>query len=316
MPMSKQYSSLDGVFLRNTWLTIGSFDGVHLGHQHLIKELTQHAHLAGGKSVVLTFHPHPATVVRGRTGAFYLTTPQEKISLITDLGADYVITYPFTFETSQSSASEFTAFLSEHLGFQELWVGTDFALGRNREGNVAFLQHLGEQLNFRVNPVEPILSGGKTISSSRIRNTLAEGHITEVNALLGRTYQVSGAVIHGDGRGKTIGIPTANLETGSEKLIPAAGVYACRAIISGKIWPAAVNIGTRPTFDVTDHTSHVEAHILDFSEDLYSQVITLEFIAWLRGEERFGSVDELIRYIRQDIDQTRRIVGAYEKSVA
>ena len=307
--MVHNYTSLDGVNIQNTWLTIGSFDGVHTGHQQLIRELKQHAHQAGAKSVVLTFHPHPTVVLKGRTGAFYLTTGPEKVKLLDDLGVDIVVTHPFTYEISQSTAREFTEYLMEHLGFHQLWVGYDFALGKDREGNVDYLEMLGAELNYQVHTVGPITSDGWTISSSHIRKLLTEGVVEEANKLLGRPYRITGEVIHGDGRGKSIGIPTANLEVGNEKLIPGSGVYACRAEVMDKILPAAVNIGVRPTFESNDQQAHVEAHILDYSNDIYTQQIFIEFIARLRGEQRFQSVEELINQVHNDINKTREIVA-------
>ena len=308
--MVQHLPSLEGVQVDNTWLTIGSFDGVHLGHQQIISELNQNAHAAGLRSVVLTFHPHPAVVLRGRSDAFYLTTPQEKVDLLDQLGVDIVITHPFTREISQSSARDFVSYLHGHLRFLQLWVGYDFALGRGREGNATYLRQLGPEIGYTLHLVEPVMNDGVAISSSQIRNLVKEGDIEKANKLLGRPYRVTGEVVHGDGRGKTIGIPTANLETGNEKLIPASGVYACRAIISGKDWPAAVNVGTRPTFESDDQRAHVEAHILDFSSDLYTQNVTLEFISRLRGDVRYQKVMDLIQQIQLDILQTRQIVNA------
>ncbi len=307
--MVQHLTSLDGVNIKDTWLTIGSFDGVHLGHQKLISGLIDGAHEAGSTCVVLTFHPHPAVVVRGRKGAFYLTTPIEKVELLDTLGTDIVITHPFTYELSQSSARDYVTYLKDHLGFQQLWVGNDFALGRGREGTVAYLENMGLEFGYSVHVVEPVKTDGRVVSSSLIRNMISEGKIEDANELLGRLYRVDGQVVHGDGRGKRIGIPTANMDTGPEKLIPAAGVYACRASVDGKYWAAAVNVGTRPTFESTDRQSHVEAHILGYSADLYTHQLRLEFISRLRGEERFDSVDELIRQIYDDIARTREVVA-------
>jgi riboflavin kinase/FMN adenylyltransferase len=311
--MVQHFTSLDGVNIRNTWLTIGSFDGIHVGHQQLIQELNKHAHQAGAKSVVLTFHPHPAVILRGRTGAFYLTTPSEKVRFLDELGIDFVITHPFTLELSQSSAREYVSYLLGHLGFRQLWVGYDFALGKGREGNVAYLQALGEEFKYQVHVVEPVMVDGRIASSSGIRSLITEGNITEANQLLGRFYRVDGEVVHGDGRGKRIGIPTANIDTGDEKLIPGAGVYACQVQVLNRLFPAAVNVGTRPTFENTDKKSHVEAHILDYSGDLYTQNISLEFIERLRGEEKYESVDDLLRQIYIDIEQTREILNNVNK---
>jgi riboflavin kinase/FMN adenylyltransferase len=212
-------------------------------------------------------------------------------------------------QLSKSTAREFIDYLQEHLDFRQLWTGKDFALGKGREGNVKYLKLLGNESGFIVNEVNPIISDGHVISSSYIRNLLKEGNLEEANKLLGREYLVSGEVIHGDGRGKVIGIPTANLETGNEKLIPGAGVYACRAQIADKLWLAAVNIGTRPTFDNPDSRVNIEAHILDYTGDLYTQQISLLFISRLRGEQRFDRVEALIRQIQKDITRTRELLA-------
>ena len=305
--MEQHLTTLAGIKLSNTWLTIGSFDGVHLGHQKLICDLTQQAHQAGAKSVVLTFYPHPTVVLRGKTGAFYLTTPDEKAEYLSQLGIDILVTHPFTRETSQISARDFISYLLSHLGFQQLWVGYDFALGRGREGNVAYLQQLGEELGYKLHVIDPVAVDGRIVSSSEIRNQLQAGDVEMASKLLGRLYRVAGPVVHGDGRGKGIGIPTANLETDAEKMIPGAGVYACCTFVDGKTMPAAVNVGTRPTFESMDLRSHVEAYILDYSGDLYTKQIALEFIAWLRSEEKFRSVAELIDQVHVDIEHTREI---------
>jgi riboflavin kinase/FMN adenylyltransferase len=307
--MAQHYTTLEGVRIQNTWLTIGSFDGVHLGHQQIISELNSHAHKAGARSIVLTFHPHPAVVLRGRMEAFYLTTQSEKVEYLDQLGVDIVVTHPFTREISQRTAREFVFYLHGHLGFKQLWVGYDFALGKGREGNVAYLKQLGDEMDYHVHVIEPVMDDGNTISSSTIRNLIKEGDVEKASRLLGRPYRLDGEVIHGDGRGKTIGIPTANLDPGPEKIIPAAGIYACRAVITGKYYPAAVNIGIRPTFESADMSSHVEAHILDFSGDLYSQIITLEFVSRLRDENRYENVNDLIQQIHLDIQQTREIIA-------
>ena len=306
--MVKHLTALSGVNIRNTFLTIGSFDGIHIGHQQLIRELNSQAHLAGAKSVVLTFHPHPSVILRGRTGAFYLTTPSEKAELLDKLGIDIVITHPFTRDLSQSTAHDYVSYLMDHLGFHQLWVGDDFALGKGREGDVPYLKGHAEEFGYQVHVVEPVRLNGSIVSSSQIRKLITEGNISEANRLLNRLYRLAGEVVHGDGRGKRIGIPTANLETGDEKLIPGAGVYACCIQILDKFLPAAVNVGTRPTFESTDHRSHVEAHILDYSGDLYNHNVKLDFVEKLRGEQRFESVGELIKQIYADIEQTRKII--------
>jgi riboflavin kinase/FMN adenylyltransferase len=312
--MVQKFLSLDGVYIKNTWLTIGSFDGVHIGHQQLIKELIQHGHSAGAKSVVLTFHPHPSSILGRRKGAFYLTIPTEKVKLLDELGIDIIVIHPFSIQLSQTTAREFIVYLQEHLDFRQLLVGNDFALGKGREGDVNYLKLLGSEFNYRVNIVKSITVENSTVSSSNIRNFIKEGNVEQARILLGRPYQITGEVVHGDGRGKVIGIPTANLEVDLEKLNPGAGVYACKVEIKDKVWNAAVNIGTRPTFMSSDPKKHIEAHILNFSDDLYNEQISLLFFSRLRGEQRFQSIEELIKQVNLDIIKVREIMASDKNS--
>jgi riboflavin kinase/FMN adenylyltransferase len=301
--------SLDNIQLKNACLTIGTFDGVHLGHQAILYNLRAGAQAVHAPAVVLTFHPHPAVLFGKRPGASSLTTPDERAELIGELGIDYVITHPFNLQTAGTSAQEFISNLKSHLGFTWLGVGEDFALGKGRQGDVNYLRTLSQQYEYQLQVFSPIELDGQIISSSRIRTAVAEGDVQTAAKLLGRSYRLSGEVIQGDGRGRTIGIPTANLLINEEKLIPASGVYACRAYVGDMSYPAAVNIGVRPTFDGDQTTTWVEAHLLDFSSDLYAKMISLDFIDRLRGERRFAGVDELIAQIHRDIQITRDTVS-------
>lgn len=298
--------SLNAISLEASYLTVGTFDGVHRGHVALLKPMMAHARNAGVKTVVLTFHPHPAIVLGRRTGTFCLTSPEERASLLLMAGIDYVITEPFTPELSAVSATAFVQHLKEHLGLKSLWIGHDFALGHGREGNEAFLRKMGAQLDFEVNAIDAHQDDG-VISSTRIRNLLWSGEVKLAARLLGRPYALDGLVVPGDQRGRTIGIPTANLQTGNHRLIPANGVYACFAEIEGATMRAAVNIGVRPTFDGQNATQHVEAHLLDFSGDLYGKTMRLHFVDRLRGEQRFASVADLVAQIQVDVRQVRAL---------
>ncbi len=302
----QHYWALDDVHTQNSWLTIGSFDGVHRGHQKIIQELTAGAHAENAPAVVLTFFPHPATILRGYDYPFYLTTAEERARLLGELGADIVITHPFDETVAATSARDFMVGLHRHLNIRHLRVGYDFALGKNRQGDIHALRQLGEELGFSLRRTEPVLLDGDIISSSRIRFLLGAGQVAEAAELLGRTYVVHGVVEHGDQRGATLGFPTANLAVWAEQAIPAAGVYVCRAHFGGQSWGAVTNIGVRPTFESLPVNPRVESHILDFEGDLYGETIQLEIISRLRGERRFPNVDALVEQIRKDVHAARQ----------
>lgn len=304
------YWSLQAVHLQSSWLTIGSFDGVHRGHQQIILKMTNGAHTAGAPSVVLAFFPHPAVVLRKRQDLYYLTTPEERAEILEGLGVDVVITYPFNQEVANMGARQFLLELKAHLSPSQLWVGYDFALGRGREGDVPTLRKLGKELGFRLHVVRPVQAASQYVSSSLIRQKLAEGEVNTVTHLLGRPYRIDGVVIHGDGRGHALGIPTANLEVWPERALPKAGVYACKATIGGESWGALTNVGVRPTFEAQPVSPRVEAHLLDFDRDLYGQSIRLGFITRLRDEQRFPNVQALVAQIQQDIVRGREILSS------
>lgn len=307
-PAMLHYQSLEGVSLANTWLTIGSFDGVHRGHQEIIRQLVTGARDANATSVAITFHPHPAVVLGKRSNPLFLTTPEERASLLGELGVDVVVTYPFDTATSQLSARDFIARLHQHLGLRRLLVGQDFALGRGREGNVERLSVLGQEFGYSVEVIPPVLNGDVVVSSSQIRSILLEGDVEHAARLLGRCYSVSGQVVHGDDRGKSLGIPTANLSVWSERTIPKAGVYVCRALVDGEYWGAVTNIGIRPTFENLPVIPRIEAHLLDFDADIYERHISLEFVSRLRDEQRFSDIQSLIKQIHTDIQRAREIL--------
>jgi riboflavin kinase / FMN adenylyltransferase len=304
------YWSLEAVHLQNAWLTIGSFDGVHRGHQEIIRKMTAGAHTAGAPAVVLAFFPHPAVVLRKRHDLYYLTTPEERAEIMEGLNVDVVITHPFNLEIANMEARQFLLELKAHLALSHLWVGYDFALGRDREGDVPTLKRLGTELGYQLHVVKPVEVPNGYVSSSLIRKKLAEGDMNTVTQLLGRQFQIEGAVIHGDGRGKALGIPTANLEVWPERALPKEGVYVCRAHIGDESWGALANIGVRPTFEAKPVSPRVEAHLLDFDRDLYGQSICLEFIARLRDEQRFPNVQALVAQIEQDILRGREILSS------
>lgn len=308
----QHFSSLQALNLHDAWLTIGSFDGVHIGHQKIIKELTAGARVADAPAVLLTFYPHPMVVLRGLRESFYLTTPDEKAQLLGEAGIDIVITHPFDREVAAISAQDFVADLKERLGLAHLFVGHDFVLGHNREGDVPTLRGFGVEMGFDVHEIDDVRMDKQVVSSSLIRNLLFDGKIEQANKLLGKPFAVVGEVEKGEGRGRTIGIPTANLSIWQERVTPGSGVYVCRAEVNGESWQAVVNIGVRPTFEVEAAALMVEAHLLDFDEDIYGQNVRLEFLQRLRGENKFAGVDELVAQIQTDIMQARKILSAQE----
>lgn len=294
-------------------LTIGSFDGVHRGHQALIQDLVASAREADLPAVVLTFFPHPSVVLRGRKPAYYINTPEEKAHILGELGVDLVITQTFDIELSKVSAEEFLSKLVKQLGLQQLWVGEDFALGHGREGNVRFLKRAARREGFRVRVKAPVKAGGEVISSTRVREALRSGDVARVHRYLGRPFVIPGVVERGAGRGKGLGIPTANLSIWKERAYPAAGVYACFAEFAQNRCQAVSNIGVRPTFEQNRQAPVVEAHILDFEGDLYDRELRLLFIDRLRNERRFSSPGMLLDQIERDIQRARKMLASTEE---
>ena len=304
----QHYRSIEQVNVDHAWVTIGIFDGVHKGHQAVVSEMVQAAHSHNSPAVVVTFFPHPSVVLGKRNSISYLTSPEERASLLGALGVDIVITQPFTLQVAETSAYDFVSLLHDRLHMQEMWVGYDFALGKGREGDTKRLKELGKTFGYRLHITEPVRIDGEIVSSSLIRKALEAGEVEKASKLLGRPYEISGQVIHGDGRGRTIGIPTANLDVPAERVIPKAGVYVCKATVMGADHGAVTNIGVRPTFDNPEGISHVEAHILDFNQDLYGQKVALKFLARLRDEQRFESIQALIDQIHADIARGREVL--------
>lgn len=300
--------TLEDLYLESAWATIGSFDGVHRGHQAIIKKLVEGAHKAGSPAVVVTFFPHPAVVLRGLQGPFFLTTPDERAALMEGLGVDFVITMQFDRQLAAMSAEDFMRMLVGHLGLKRLLAGYNFALGRGRQGDISTLTSLGEQMGYQVEVIEPIDIDGEMVSSTRIRNLLMQGEVAAANKLLGRAYSISGEIVHGDGRGHGLGIPTANLSVWPERVLPMVGVYATWAVVGGERKMAVTNIGVRPTFENEPVLPRVETHVLDYDRDLYGQTVALEFIKHLRHEQRFPNVQALLDQIHQDVQQAREVL--------
>jgi riboflavin kinase/FMN adenylyltransferase len=284
-------------------LTIGSFDGVHRGHQHLLRALIQRARETQRLSAALTFHPHPRAALQADPQPTYLSTPDERAAVMADLGLDLLVLLPFSHELAQTSAHDFVAMLYDWLRMRELWVGADFALGRGREGDTARLASLAEKLGFALRVVRPLYAGCEPISSTRIRALLAEGNMAETSRLLGRHYAIAGSVVHGAQRGRTLGVRTANLRIAPNRTAPPDGVYAVWGLIGGQRWPAVANLGIRPSFDAGERL--IEVHLLDYAGDLYGNTLTVEFVSYLRPEMRFADPQALVAQIQVDIRRAR-----------
>jgi riboflavin kinase/FMN adenylyltransferase len=303
------YHSLDNLNIQNAWLTIGIFDGVHRGHQEILHQLVSGAHSISAPAVVLTFSPHPAVVLGGKTDFKYLTTPEERLELLGSFGADIVITQTFDRLLADQSAIAFMLRLSQTLDLRHLVIGYDTALGRGREADAARLKEIGSVLGYSVQEVPALTDSSGVISSTRIRRAVLAGDVSAAKSDLGRPFSITGTVIHGDGRGHTINIPTANIQIPRDKILPAFGIYACRAWLNGQPHLAATSLGVRPTFYGDPPAPTIEAHLLDFHQNLYGQIVKLEFMEYLRSEEKFNSVDALVKQIQKDISQTRKILG-------
>ncbi|MBU0491516.1 MAG: bifunctional riboflavin kinase/FAD synthetase [Chloroflexi bacterium] len=292
-------------------LTVGAFDGVHRGHQQLITQLRQRAAALGGLSAVITFDPHPRAVLAPDNSVPYLTTLDEKIVLLEQAGVDVLIILTFTREMADMPAGTFLQLVQDYVNIQELMVGPDFALGRQREGTLPLLEQVGERLGFGVRSVMPLLVDGHMISSTRIRQTLAQGRVREAARLLGRPYRLYGEVVPGAQRSSELGVPTANLVCQRDALcqglaMPADGVYATYALLDDEPRPAVTNVGVRPTLGDGEHL--VATHILDVDEDLYGRMLGVEFIQRLRDEQWYEHPDQLVAQIQQDVRQARALL--------
>lgn len=302
-------TSLNDVQLEQPSLvTIGVFDGVHRGHQQLIGGLVARAKASGHLTTVLTFFPHPDIVLRGLTGRYYLTTPDQRADELHKLGVDTVITQTFDDKFRHTRAADYVTQLSQRLKMSELWVGQQFALGYEREGDVGYLSKLGESLGYSVHAMDLVADADQhVISSTSIRGLLQAGKVEQAAELLGRPFAIQAEVVKGDQRGRTIGFPTANLAVWSEQVLPAYGVYAGWATVDEMRYPAVTNLGVRPTFD--GQRMAVEAHLLDFSGDLYGKALNLSFNFRLRGEQKFDGITALITQIRADVEAGQRLLS-------
>jgi riboflavin kinase/FMN adenylyltransferase len=291
---------------QETMLTIGVFDGVHLGHQHLIKRLNKQAAERGLLSGVVTFRGHPQEVLYPQIELTFLTTLEERIGLIQKLGVEFIAILSFTPETAQLSARQFVSLLKEQAKMQGLVIGPDFALGRGREGDATVLKALGQELGFTVTSVTQLRVAGQVVSSTLIREALSHGDMKQVTRLLGRHFTMSGVVVIGGERGRLLGFPTANIAPGPSQALPADGVYVTWAKVDNELYRAVTNIGTRPTFGGGERT--IETYIIDFNGDLYGRKVALQFIERVRGEIHFATPEELQWQIDRDVERAKALL--------
>ena len=287
-------------------LTIGVFDGVHLGHRYLISQLTELAQKQGLLSGVVTFRQHPQEVLFPQTRLPFLTDLAQRTTLLKNEGVEAIIALSFTRELAQLSPRQFLGLLEKYLRMRGLVIGPDFALGQSREGNTDTLRRLGQEMGFSVTVVPPIIVDGEVVSSTAIRKALALGDMKRVQNLVGRPFSLHGRVIPGAGRGIELGFPTANLDINAEQGLPAEGVYISRVHIDDQAYSSMTNIGQRPTFGGSQRV--VEVYLLDYHGDLYGQGLTIDIIERLRGEIKFDTPEELKKQIAEDVKQGRAIL--------
>ena len=292
--------------LKNPVATIGNFDGVHIGHRQIFRQLRQAAAGINGVSIVITFAPHPLKMVTSGKKLRLISTYDEKERLLEASGIDYLVIIPFTKEFAALSARAFVIdILVSSLGIKKLIVGYDYAFGRNREGNIGFLRQMGKEFGFTVEVLEPIWNGKTLFSSTNIRKMVEDGNVKDVVHLLGRHFSIGGKVVHGHHRGKTMGFPTANLQSENE-LIPKCGVYAVKVKLNGEMYDGACNIGPNPTFD--DEAISIEVFIFGYDGDLYGQSLRLFFVERIRDERKFPDVCALQRQIKDDVSRCREVL--------
>jgi riboflavin kinase / FMN adenylyltransferase len=297
-------------------VTIGAYDGVHLGHQAVIGAVRRLAEAAGLRSAVVTFDRHPASVVRPDSAPKLLTTLDQKLELLAATGVDVTVVVPFTVERATEAAESFVqSIIVECLSARTVVVGQDFHFGKDRRGNVELLRAIGHEEGFDVVGLDLISLPGLEgkVSSTAIRRLVQSGDMASAAELLGRGYEVRGTVIGGDQRGRTIGFPTANVSLPADTCLPADGIYAARYARPDGVWlPAAVNLGRRPTFYDDQPYSLLEAFLIDFSGDLYGEPARVEFVQRLRPEAKFDSIDALIEQMHTDVADARRVLAGID----
>jgi len=294
--------------VRDSFLTIGVFDGVHLGHRHLISGLHKQAHEKNMLAGVVTFRQHPLELFAPESRLPYLTTLSQREALLKAAGADFVVFLSFTRELAGITARDFAALLVKYLKMRGLVVGPDFALGKDRGGTVPVLRELGAEMGFSVSSVPPLVIDGEVASSTVIRKALALGDMEKVTKFLGRPFSLQGKVVSGQQRGTGFGIPTANLEIDFRQAVPPQGVYATLVLVEGNSYPAVTNIGLCPTFGEKNPCT-IETHIIDYTRSIYGKEMELQFMKRLRDEKRFDNVEDLKKQIDEDVRHSREILS-------
>ena len=300
--------------INEPFVTIGNFDGVHLGHQMLFSEIVSMAYRLKGTSIAITFEPHPLKVVRPDIGIKLISNFEQKVELIEMANIDVLIVIPFTREFASTLAETFVdEVLIKTIGVKELVVGYDYAFGKSRQGDIPFLKEQGRLKGFGVSVVPPYHVEDMLASSTKVRELVAAGRMRDVRKLLGRYYQIRGEVMMGKQRGgKVLGFPTANLHISEEDLCPLHGVYVTQVIYDGKCYGGVLNIGYNPTFE-GDRLS-AETHIFDFKQDIYGKPIKINLLKFLRGEKKFSGPKELVRQITQDIEEAKKVLDEAQKN--
>ena len=293
----------------NPCVTIGNFDGVHLGHQHLFAVVEQRARDTHGTSIAVTFEPHPLQILKPG-GIKLISTIEQKIELIELSGIDVLVIIPFDQHFAATSAESFVDdILLDRIGVLHLFVGYDYAFGKGRAGNIDFLKRQGEEKGFSMTVIEALYKNNVVVSSTKVRELVVQGKMMETSELLGRYYQIRGVVQRGKQRGsREIGYPTANLHISEEDLVPRRGVYVCQVVSDNVCYGGVINIGYNPTFG--EQTLVAETHIFDFNRDIYGRPIKVNLITFLRGEEKYDNVGELSRQISEDVNQARQVLEA------
>ncbi len=294
-------------------LTLGNFDGVHIGHQTILEEVGRRARAIEGQSIVLTFVPHPLKVLKPEICPPIITFIEQKAEMISRYNIDVLIAANFSKEFAKQTPREFIEnILQKQIGAREVIVGYDYGFGRGREGTIDFLKQMGRELNIMVDIVDPVKLDGRIVSSTSLRQTVMSGDVEAAGRLMGRPYQIVGEIVTGHRRGRTIGFPTANIDSKNE-LFPKRGVYIVYAAVKGHTYQGVANVGFNPTFG--DEKISVETHILDFDEDIYGEELVVAFMSRLRSEVKFDGVDSLVEQINKDVVRARKYFSANSNGI-